>query len=505
MKEYFTNIEKVVYTTLFIIMLFTSIIFPQAPDTAWSKMFTPVGILGIQTTTLGFCGHQTPDGGYIAVGVTVNPWLKGYLVKTNSTGDTLWTRQFFDDIQTYGSFTCTGVELTNDNGYLLSGFGTHDTTDVIWLIKTNSVGNILWTNYYIDPLSSNLGHVTSEMRITPDNGCIVVGSSSSISTFFSDVFVLKTKADGSLDWFNTFGSPDTVDEGLSVELAYSGGYIVSGIYDTPSKAFIMKLDESGKIVWRNCYNSLIDNPDDFQSLKRTLDGNYVLGGANGNFYLLKFDSNGSVLGYHEYGNVYIDPEGTTQYLEEDALSICPTKEGGFIMTGHSEIVLDGKFEIYVVKVNSNLEMEWDKIIKVGEGDNHAEWIEQTSDGGYIIIGDVRLVADEINYLYLLKLNGGSTFIDDHQSSKLYTYELYQNYPNPFNPTTVICYQLPTESYVTLKVYNLLGGEVATLVDEEKAAGSYKIEFDASSLSSGIYFYKLQSGGFVSSKKMILIK
>ncbi len=85
------------------------------------------------------------------------------------------------------------------------------------------------------------------------------------------------------------------------------------------------------------------------------------------------------------------------------------------------------------------------------------------------------------------------------------YELDQNYPNPFNPSTTIRYKVAKEGLVTLKVYNLLGQEVATLVNELQVSGSYEVTFDARSLSSGIYFYTLTSGNFVSTKKMILMK
>jgi len=90
--------------------------------------------------------------------------------------------------------------------------------------------------------------------------------------------------------------------------------------------------------------------------------------------------------------------------------------------------------------------------------------------------------------------------------------LSQNYPNPFNPTTTIKYQLPEFSFVTLKVYDVLGSEIALLVNEEKPMGSYEVEFDASKLSSGVYFYRLQAvpngrqaGSFVVTKKMVLLR
>lgn len=85
------------------------------------------------------------------------------------------------------------------------------------------------------------------------------------------------------------------------------------------------------------------------------------------------------------------------------------------------------------------------------------------------------------------------------------FELEQNYPNPFNPSTRINYSVPSASFVRLKVYDILGNEVTILVNEEKPAGEYQLEFDASELTGGVYFYQLTSNSFVDTKKMILLK
>ena len=85
------------------------------------------------------------------------------------------------------------------------------------------------------------------------------------------------------------------------------------------------------------------------------------------------------------------------------------------------------------------------------------------------------------------------------------YELLQNYPNPFNPVTKISYALPKNGYVTLKVYDMLGREVAELVNEVKTAGNYTVDFNAGNLSSGTYFYRLETNGFIDTKKMMIIK
>ena len=89
--------------------------------------------------------------------------------------------------------------------------------------------------------------------------------------------------------------------------------------------------------------------------------------------------------------------------------------------------------------------------------------------------------------------------------KLVNYIILQNYPNPFNPSTTIKYQIPRQSFVTIRIYDVLGNEIATLVNEEKSIGSYEVEFDATNLPSGIYFYRIHAGSFIETKKMILLK
>ncbi len=105
---------------------------------------------------------------------------------------------------------------------------------------------------------------------------------------------------------------------------------------------------------------------------------------------------------------------------------------------------------------------------------------------------------------ILKLSA-TRIVDVENRNNNFNFSLVQNYPNPFNPTTKIEYSIPHQSFVILKVYDILGREVVTLVNEEKAAGNYNVAFDGSALSSGVYFYKIQTGNFVEVKKMILLK
>ena len=129
------------------------------------------------------------------------------------------------------------------------------------------------------------------------------------------------------------------------------------------------------------------------------------------------------------------------------------------------------------------------------------------------------VSDNGSYFHCSVLNCGNLFpvysnkaylavitdVDDNHSRLPNFYNIYQNYPNPFNPTTKIRFDIPKQTWVKLSIYDILGREVSVLVDKGMYPGSYEITFDGSKLTSGIYFYRLQTGGFVKTKKLIMIK
>lgn len=104
-----------------------------------------------------------------------------------------------------------------------------------------------------------------------------------------------------------------------------------------------------------------------------------------------------------------------------------------------------------------------------------------------------------------KISGVITSVKDNENSMPKEFMLYNNYPNPFNPTTKIKYAVPKASLVTLKVYDILGREIITLINEEKSPGNYEVEFNATNLPSGVYFYKMQAGSYSETKKMVLMR
>jgi len=124
----------------------------------------------------------------------------------------------------------------------------------------------------------------------------------------------------------------------------------------------------------------------------------------------------------------------------------------------------------------------------------------------LAVSDTNLFAGTEDGVVLMRpLSEMITGVKDQQYNLPKSYSLQQNYPNPFNPTTTINYSILKAGSVTIKVYDVLGCEVTTLVNENKPVGNYSVKFDASKLSSGIYIYTIRANDFVQSKKMNLVK
>ncbi len=117
---------------------------------------------------------------------------------------------------------------------------------------------------------------------------------------------------------------------------------------------------------------------------------------------------------------------------------------------------------------------------------------------YTVVIDSHQVVTGVDFRYSFVTSVGS-------ENKSVAFLLYQNYPNPFNPSTTIHFELPKQSHVTLRIYNVLGQEVIKLVDDKRTAGEYNVQVDGSRLSSGIYFYRLTAGKFVETRKMVVMK
>ena len=186
--------------------------------------------------------------------------------------------------------------------------------------------------------------------------------------------------------------------------------------------------------------------------------------------------------------------------QEQGQSVQQTADLGYIASGAVE---DQWLRMWLLKTNEGGNIMWEKRLQINNDDFGAS-IQQTSDGGYIVTGTTQSFGEESN-LVLVRLESDSPVVVNDAMNLILDYELSQNYPNPFNPSTTIKYQIPELSFVTLKVYDVLGIEVATLINGEKPVGSYEVEFDGTGLPSGVYFYRLKTGSYFQTRKMVLLK
>ena len=174
------------------------------------------------------------------------------------------------------------------------------------------------------------------------------------------------------------------------------------------------------------------------------------------------------------------------------------------MAGCTESFGAGERDFYLVKTNSQGDTLWTRTYG-GSNEDYAYSVQQTDDGGYILAGYTESFGAGGADFYLVKTGPDISEAEPVRISMPRQYALYPNFPNPFNPSTQIAFALPKNDRVSLKVFNLLGQDVATLVDEMQSAGTHAAFFDGSGLPSGIYLCRLRAGSFVETKKMVLLK
>jgi hypothetical protein len=173
--------------------------------------------------------------------------------------------------------------------------------------------------------------------------------------------------------------------------------------------------------------------------------------------------------------------------------------------GHIQFNSDANFQFHYSDEQLSINDINEQTIQVKFWDSDINtWVELSNAFVNISTNTISFSSDRLGNFYILT-GDSPTGINDESVLVITDFMLEQNYPNPFNPTTAIKYQIPELSFVTLKIFSLLGEEIITLVNEKIEAGSYEVEFDATNLPSGIYFYKLQTPNFTQTKKMILLK
>ena len=367
---------------------------PQPPDTLWTKVYGGGG------DDQGRCAQPTSDGGYIIAGFTESFGAGGddvYLIKTDSQGDTIWTRA----IGGVDEDRSECVQEAFDKGYIAAGhtysFGAGNSD--AYLIKVDHNGNTVWTHTFGGSENDQFWDII----ITTDSCYAIVGYTKSYGDGEEDVWLVKTNSNGDTIWTRTFGGSN-MDLAHSVRQTSDGGYIISGLTESmgpPQRnVYIVKTDSEGSEEWNSVFGGNL--MDEAFAAQQTHDDGYIVIGhtylslPNVDVWLIKTDASGNELWNHNYGHIYY----------EKAWDGMQTPDFGFIMVGY---IRPGGVSWYftnllILKTDSLGCSEWALVI-AGDSRDIANSIVRTGDGGYIIAGWTASFGAGEEDVWLLRLEG----------------------------------------------------------------------------------------------------
>jgi hypothetical protein len=268
------------------------------------------------------------------------------------------------------------LQQTSDGGYVVVGHTGGD----IWILKLSSAGDIEWQKTYGGVNSDS----ASSIQQTNDGGCIIAGSTFSFGAE-GDIWILKLSSAGDIEWQKTYGG-SSGDSASFIQQRGDGGYIVVG--HTGGDIWILKLSSAGDIEWQKTYGGV--NSDSASFIQQTSDGEYIVVGhtesleeeqLNRDIWILKISSGGDILWQKAYGGS----------KDEEANSFQQTSDGGYITAG-STSSFGAEGDIWILKLSSDGDIEWQKAYLQGEEEN-ASSIQQTSDGGYIVAGSTNIYSE----------------------------------------------------------------------------------------------------------------
>ena len=336
------------------------------PEIEWERTF------GGQDYNYAFSVQETTDGGYIVAGGTgaSSARTKVYLVKTDTEGNLVWEKTFFER-----SGFAFSVQETTDGGYIVAGetssigAGSRD----VYLVKTDTEGNLVWEKTF----GGTFADCAFSVQETRDGGYILAGRTNSFGAGRNDVYLVKTDREGNLLWEKTFGG-EGQDAAYSVQETAAGGYILAGLTDAESRdVYLLKTDSDGNRVWEKTFGG--EGYDQAYSVQETTDGGYIVAGSwiprdsrvGTRMTLMKTDSEGN--GVWE------------KALGCGARSVQETTDGGYIVAGSGPQDCFSSF--YLAKADSRGNLVWESTF--GLRQHAARCVQQTTDGGYIVAGGER--------------------------------------------------------------------------------------------------------------------
>jgi uncharacterized delta-60 repeat protein len=295
------------------------------------------------------------------------------------------------------------IQQTTDGGYILAGetdsFGAGGND--VFVLKLNPDGTVAWQKTY----GGTGSDVANSIQQTTDGGYIVAGFSTSFGAGGNDAWVLKLNSDGTVAWQKTYGGTGA-DIAYSVGQTTDGGYIVSGYSGSfgagDNDYWILKLNSDGSVAWQNIYG---DTGHDYaNSVQQTTDGGYIVAGYSTSFsagdsdaWVLKLNPDGTLAWQKTYGGTGWD----------GANSVQQTTDGGYVVAGFSNSFGAGSDDYWVLKLNPDGTVSWQKTYG-GTGWGRAYSIQQTTDGGYILAGETDSFGAGGYDALVLKLNPDGT-------------------------------------------------------------------------------------------------
>ena len=307
-----------------------------------SELYTGLTrVFGGSSTDRGESVVETTDGGLVVTGYTYSSGNSDqvYLLKTDSTGNVVWEKNFGGTSGDYGH----SVVETVDGGLVVTGYtNSFGNSNQVYLLKTDSNGNLLWEKNF-GGTDADIGYGVVE---TADGGLVVTGYTNSFGNNYQ-VYLLKTDSSGNLLWEKNFGGTSD-DRGYSVVEASDGGLVVTGYtysYGNYSQVYLLKTDSNGNLLWEKNFGG--SNTDYGKSVVETADGGLVVTGYTLSFgnnyqvYLLKTDSSGNLLWEKNFGGSS-DDRGN---------SVVETSDGGLIVTGYTNS-FENAVQLYMIWTDS---------------------------------------------------------------------------------------------------------------------------------------------------------
>lgn len=538
-----------------LVLLFSIICFNYVDaqvDTSWVRRFNGPTNSEDEAKII-----KVDNNGFIYVGGVVST-IPGYLnygvIKYTPDGDSVWFRYYNSPVNRESLLRDMAIDYNNNIIVTGSSDGTNYTDCAT--VKWDSNGNLLWAKRY------DSGDIDQAYALAVDqSGNICITGYSSKSYESNNYLTIKYNPAGDTLWtYNFIGIENASDVARAIAVDNTGCIIISGVTDYywGTIDFVtIKLNPSGDTVWTAQYNSPQNGYDYFSAM--AVDGSnniYVTGeiyniGGNHDIITIKYNPYGDTVWTRRYsgpangddkvyafavdnsGNVFIT--GSTYYAETgfDYLTIKYNTSGvqQWIRTyaglGYSNyldyaysIALDDLGNSYVTGATEMSTYDFDYATIKYDSDGNEKWVIKYNGTGELNDYANSVCVDNSGYVYVTGFSAGvgtgfdfatikytqtPSSMEENPENIPAVFKLYENYPNPFNPSTVISYQLPIGGNVMLKVFDVLGNEIATLVDEYKSAGKYEDEWNAVEFPSGVYFYQLKAGGLIQTKKMILIK